>query len=185
MQESTSHAWFTQVQEDSSELEDFELVVGDNTQVEKALAAAQSEERAADDVHAQETPGVATQDRPAAVHVQVKDAPGATQHVAFTNAFHVEKVNPLLGSTTVFIDSAASSKMMSADSRISQQVVETSACNVSIKGSSGPSSATKKGTLKSRIRNAQDKIIAVALGVLIVRDLGASVVSVGVLAEKG
>ena len=154
--------------------------------MEKAPAAAQPEERAAGDVQAQETPGVATQDEPAAFHDQVEDAPGATQHVAFTNAFHAEKVNPLpVGSTMVFIDSPASSKMVSADSHISQQVVETSDCNVSIKGSCGPSSATKKGTLKSRIRNAQDKIIAVALGVLIVRDLGASVVSVGVLAEKG
>ena len=168
MQESTSHAWFTEVQEDSSELEDFELVVGDNTQVEKALAAAQSEERAADDVHAQETPGVATQDRPAAVHVQVKDAPGATQHVAFTNAFHVEKVNPLLGSTTVFIDSVASIHMVSADSPISQHVVETSDWNVRIKGSFGTSTATKEGTLKFGTRNAQDKIIPVALEVLLV-----------------
>ena len=54
-QESTSHAWLTQVQEDSSELEDFTLVVRDNTQVENAPAAAQPEERAAGDVQAQET----------------------------------------------------------------------------------------------------------------------------------
>ena len=81
VQESTSHAWFTQVQEDSSELEDFKLVVGDNTQVELAPAAAQPEERAAGDVQAQETPGVATQDEPAAVHVQEEDAPGATHRI--------------------------------------------------------------------------------------------------------
>ena len=49
-----------QVQEDSSELEDFKLVVRDKTQVEKASASAQPEERAAGDVQAQETPGVAT-----------------------------------------------------------------------------------------------------------------------------
>ena len=92
--------------------------------MEKAPAAAQPQERAAGDVQAQETLGVATQDEPAAVHVQVEDAPGATQHVAFTNVFHVEKVNPLsVGSTTVFTDSAASSHMVSADSRISQHVV--------------------------------------------------------------
>ena len=90
----------------------------------KAHAAAQPEERAAGDVQAQETPGVATQDEPAAVNVQVEDAPGATKHVAFTNAFHVEKVNPLpVGNTTVLIDSATSSHMVSADSRISQHVV--------------------------------------------------------------
>ena len=35
------------------------------------------------------------------------------------------------------------------------------------------------------IRNAQDKIIPVAMEVLLVRDLGANTVSVGTLAEKG
>ena len=172
VQESTSHAWFTQVQEDSRALEDFKLVVRDNTQVEKAPAAEKLEEHAAGDVQAQETPGVATQDEPAAVHVQVEDVPGATQHVAFTNAFHVEKVNPLLvGSTTVFIDSAASNHMVNADSRISQHVVETPDCNGRIKGSCGTSSATKKGTLKFGIRNVQDKTIPVSLEVLLVRNL--------------
>ena len=102
VQECTSHACFMQAQEGSSELEGFKLVVGDSTQVEKAPAAAQPEECAAGDVQVQEAPGVATQDEPGAVHVQVEDAPVATQHVAFTNAFHVEKVNPLpVGSTTV------------------------------------------------------------------------------------
>ena len=72
-------------------------------------------------------PGVVTQDDPVAVHVQVEDAAGATQHVVFTNAFHVEKVNSLpVGCTTVHIDSAASCHMVSADSRISKHVVETS-----------------------------------------------------------
>ena len=53
-------------------------------------------------MQAQKTPGVAMQDEPVAVHVQVEDAPGTTQRVTFTNAFHVEKVNPLpVGSTTV------------------------------------------------------------------------------------
>ena len=82
--------------------------MGDNTQVTKASAAGQPEERAAGDVQVQETPGVATQNEPAAVHVQVEDTPGATQHFEFTNAFPVEKVNPPpVGSTTEFIDSAA------------------------------------------------------------------------------
>ena len=81
MQESTSHAWFTPAQEDGSELEEFNLVVGDNTRVEKAPAAAQPEEHAAGDLQAQETPGEATQDEPAAVHVQEEDAPGATHRI--------------------------------------------------------------------------------------------------------
>ena len=50
MQESTSHAWCTQVQEDSNELEETKFVAGDNTQVENTPAAAQPEERTADDV---------------------------------------------------------------------------------------------------------------------------------------
>jgi len=75
--------------------------------------------------------------------------------------------------------------MVSADSRISQHVVETSDCNVRIKGSCGTSSGTKKGTLKFGICNAQDKLIPVALDVLLVRDLGPDIFSVGALAEKG
>ena len=54
-----------------------------------------------------------------------------------------------------------------------------------IKRSCGTSSATKKGTLKFGIRNAQDEIIPVALELLLVRDLGANLFSVGALAEKG
>ena len=75
--------------------------------------------------------------------------------------------------------------MVSADSRISQHVVDASDCNVPIKGSCGTSSATKKGTLKFGNRNAQDEIIPVALEVLLVRGLGANIFSVGALAEKG
>ena len=37
VQESTSHGWFTQVQEDYRELEDFKLVGGDNTQEKHLL----------------------------------------------------------------------------------------------------------------------------------------------------
>ena len=46
-----SAAWFTRVQVDSSELKDFAIVVGDDTQVQKDVpAAAQPQERAAGDV---------------------------------------------------------------------------------------------------------------------------------------
>ena len=49
MQESA--AWFTRVQVDSSEGEDFAIVIGDDTQVQKDVpAAAQPQERAAGDV---------------------------------------------------------------------------------------------------------------------------------------
>ena len=42
-----SAAWFTRVQVDSSELKDFAIVVGDDTQVQKDVpTAAQPEERA-------------------------------------------------------------------------------------------------------------------------------------------
>ena len=90
-------------------------------------------------------------------------------HTPTCDVFQIEKVNPLpVGSTTVFIDSAASSHMVSADSRFSQHVVETSDCNVRIKGSCGTSSAMKEGTLKFGICNAQNKISPVALEVLLV-----------------
>ena len=187
VQESTSHVWCTQVQEDSNELEDFKIVVGDNTQVQNTPAAAQHEERAAGDVQMQKAPGEAMQGELAATHVQVQDAPGATQYVAFTNAFQVkEKVNSLsVGITTVYIDSAGSSHMMSDESFISKHLVEKADCSMRIKGSCSTSSATKKCTLKFGIRNAQDQVIPVALEVLLVRDLWASIFSVGALVEKG
>ena len=58
-------------------------------------------------------------------------------------------------------------------------------CAVRIIGSCGTSSATKKGTLKFGIRHAHNDVIKVALDVLLVRDLGANILSVGALAEKG
>ena len=65
MQESA--AWFTGVQVDSSELEDFATVIGDDTQVQKDVpAAAQPEERAAGDVQVQTTPAAATREELAA-----------------------------------------------------------------------------------------------------------------------
>ena len=52
------------------------------------------------------------------------------------------------GDTTVYVDSAASSHMVSDESFISKHVVEKAICSVRIKGSCGTSSAFKKGTLK-------------------------------------
>ena len=74
--------------------------------------------------------------------------------------------------------------MVCADSRISH-VVETSNCNVHIKGSCGTSAAARKGTHKFGIRSIQDKTIPVALEVLVVHDLAVNVFSVGALAETG
>ena len=90
-----------------------------------------------------------------------------------------------VGNTTVYIDSAASSHMVSDESFISKHMVEKADSSVRIKGSCGKSSTTKKGTLKFGIRNTQDQVIPVASEVLLVRDLGASIFSVGALAEKG
>ena len=46
-----SAAWFTRVQVDSSELEDFAIVIGDDAQVQKDVpAGAQPQDRAAGDV---------------------------------------------------------------------------------------------------------------------------------------
>ena len=99
--------------------------------------------------------------------------------------FQVENVNPqVVGDTTVYIGSAASSHMVCTESRISKHVIKPTDCDVRITGSFGTSNATKKGTLKFGIRNAQDQIIPVALDVLLVRNLGASISSVEALAKK-
>ena len=98
----------------------------------------------------------------------------------------MEKVNPqVVGDTTVYIDSAASSHMVCTESRISKQLIKLTDCDVRIIGSCGTSNATKKGMLKSGIRIAPDQIIPVALEVLLVRNLGPNIFSVGALAEKG
>ena len=123
MQESA--AWSTRVQVDSSEPEDFAIVIGDDTQVQKGMpAAAQPEERAAGDVQVQKvpaaaqprehaagdvqvqtTPAAATREELAAItHLQAEEAPDATDIVVYTNVFRVEKVNPqVVGDTAVYI----------------------------------------------------------------------------------
>ena len=75
--------------------------------------------------------------------------------------------------------------MVCTESRISKQVIKLTDCDERIVGSCGTSNASKKGTLKFDVRNAQDQIIPVALEVLLVRNLGANVFSVGALTEKG
>ena len=88
------------------------------------------------------------------------------------------------GDTAVFIDTAASSHMVTAESRLST-CGEYTACSVRIKGSSGLSSAAFKGTLVFRLRNERGELVAINLEVLIVPNLVASIFSVGTLHEKG
>ena len=97
-----------------SELEDFAIVIGDDTQLQKYVAvAAQLQERAAGDVQVQEVPAAAQPQERAAgdvqvqttlaaatreelaatAHLQAEEAPDATEIVACTNVFQVEKVN--------------------------------------------------------------------------------------------
>ena len=95
-------------------------------------------------------------------------------------------MNPqVVGSTTEYNDSAASSHMVCTESRISKQVIKLTDCDVSVIGSCGTSNATKKGTLKFGVRNFQDQLIRIALEVLLVRNLGTNIFSVGAFAEKG
>lgn len=226
-QESTTQAWFTRIERPSSVLEDFAIVIGDDTQVQtepadymrvpNAPAAALPETRAADNPQAQKVPGAAQPEERAAGVVQVQDVPAAvlhekrtagdvpvkatlaattnlqaekasdgTEYVAYTNVFQVEQVNPsAVGDTTVYIDSAASSHMVCTESRLSKHVRDPVDCAVRIIGSCGTSNATKKGTLKFGIRNDKNNVVPVALEVLLVRNLGANILSVGALAEKG
>ena len=95
-------------------------------------------------------PGTTKRREAAAVHAQVEDAPAqvenapdTTQIVAYTSSFRAEQQEtpPAIACTTVFVDSAASSHMVSADSLASQYVVKKSDCNIRIKGSCGMSSA--------------------------------------------
>ncbi|CAB1113561.1 unnamed protein product [Ectocarpus sp. CCAP 1310/34] len=108
-----------------------------------------------------------------------------TELVRYTSVFQVDKESKDVGDTTLYIDTAASSHMVDAESRMSKRVFDPVDCAVRIIGSCGTSSATKKGTLKFGIRSEHGNIVTVALDVLLVRYLGANILSVGALAEKG
>ena len=75
--------------------------------------------------------------------------------------------------------------MVCTESRISKHVIKPTDRDVRIIGSCGTSNATKKGTLIFGIQNAQDQIMPIALKILLVRNLGANIFSVGAFAEKG
>eukprot|EP00752_Nemacystus_decipiens_P002677 g2503.t1 len=138
-----------------------------------------SAERVAGDEQEQEVPA-------APVHTQAEEAPESIELVRYTSVYQVEKGDSeAVGDTTLYIDSGASSHMVDDESRMSKHVLNPVDCAVRIIGSCGTSSATKKGTLKFGIRNAHNDVVKVALDVLLVRDLGANILSVGALAEKG
>ena len=62
--------------------------------MQEVPAAAQPQERAAGDVQVQTTLAAATREELAATaHLQAEEAPDATEIVACTNVFQVEKVN--------------------------------------------------------------------------------------------
>ena len=65
------------------------------------------------------------------------------------------------------------------------QINDHTDCDGRIIGSCNTSNAIKKGTLSFGVQTAQDQIIPVALEVLLVRNVGANIVSVGGFAEKG
>lgn len=83
---------------------------------------------------------------------QVKNAPVAAspgELGAYTSVFRsVDQIQPRpVEQPRVFIDTAASSHMVSDGSWISTHVVDKKDCGVRIKRSCGTSNATKKGTL--------------------------------------
>ena len=100
-----THAWFTRVQEDSNELEDFAIVIGEREQVYQEPAPEQPAERAAaqdrvpeapaarrhhecdaavDVVPALAVPGTTKRREAAAVHAQVEDAPAQVEYAPDT-----------------------------------------------------------------------------------------------------
>ncbi|CAB1099484.1 unnamed protein product [Ectocarpus sp. CCAP 1310/34] len=205
-QDSTTQAWFTRVETEGDVLEDYAISFGKDVQVQDAPAAAQPEERAAGDTLVQDAPVPTLQDArvvydpqvldtPAAAVVydpaangysQTEEAPEDTELVAFSSVFQVDKEKPqVVDDSACYIDSAASSHMVDEQSRLSHHVLNPVDCAVRIIGSCGTSDATKKGTLKFGVRNDQDQVVRVALEVLLVRGLGANILSVGALAEKG
>ena len=89
------------------------------------------------------------------------------------------------GDTAVFMDTAASSHVVTVESFPCQHVVNTTACSVRIKRSCGLSSVTSKGTLAFQLPKERGGLVAINLEVLIVPNLGASIFPVGALHEKG
>ena len=158
--EAATQAWLTPVQEDNNELEDLAIVIGECEQVYQEPAAEQPAGRAAAQERVPDTPaarqhhecdaavdvvqalaaaGTTKRREDAAVHAQVDDAPAqveyapdTTQILAYISSFRAEQQEtpPAIAGTTVFVDSTASSHMVSTDSPASQYVVKRSVCNI-------------------------------------------------------
>lgn len=98
-------------------------------------------------------------DEPAASSKQDEEPLAATQHeelVAYPNVFRAVGKKVPAKNTRVYIDSAASGhNMVSGESPISQHVVNLVDCDVRIEGSCSTPSATKKDTLKYKLKNSK------------------------------
>ena len=89
-----------------------------------------------------------------------------------------------IGTDTTPVDTAASNHMVPAGSQLCQHVVNKIDCCMRVRGSCGVTTARTKGTLAFRARNDRGKLVPIHLEVVIVPNLEASVLSVGVLHEK-
>ena len=96
------------------------------------------------------SPAAATREELAATtHLQAEEAPDATEIVVYTTMFQVENINSqVVGDTTVYIDSAASSHMVCTGSRISKQVIKPTDWDVRIIRTCETSNASKEDTPK-------------------------------------
>lgn len=109
-------------------------------------AAALLKERAAGDEQAQDVP-VPNLDLAAPGHPQAEEESETTELVRYTSVFQVEKEkSEVVGDTTFYIDTAASSHMVDSQSLMSKYVFNLVDCAVRIIESCGTPDATKKGT---------------------------------------
>ncbi|CAB1115713.1 unnamed protein product [Ectocarpus sp. CCAP 1310/34] len=208
--EATTQAWLTHARAVDLTLESFDIAVGDPEQVPFAPAASTPEEASdakvgqvlaapptaslqllerAAPLQVPIAPATAKEtEEPAASYEQEKDPPAAIQHkelVAYTNILRaVDKTAPA-ENTRVFIDTAVSGHTVSGESPVSQHVVDLVDCDVRIEGSCGASSATKKATLKFKLKNGKGQPVPIELEGLLVRDLGANIFSVGAFDDEG
>ena len=86
---------------------------------------------------------------------------------------------------TIIIDTAASHHMVPAKSKLCQHVVNKIDCCMRVRGSCGLTTARTKGTLAFREQNDRGKLVPMHLEILTVPNLGAGVLAVGALHEKG
>ena len=107
------------------------------------------------------------------------------EDIAFPAVMENGSTTPAGDTSAVFVDTAASHHMVSAESWPCQHVTNKTGCDVRVKGSCGLFSAASKGTLACRGRNDRGELGPIHLEVLIVPEVGARMSSVGALQEKG